>query len=218
MKKLLTFKHTKFILAFLSLIILMSSLMIRPMITNTMGTDIQLHATVYNPHNVFLGSSLRLDYDLTKVTFDHVDDDIVDIAMSEDWNLIDDELDNKDLYMTFSVDETGLYAIDRVSFTKPDTSLYLIAHFDYVWYDYEERQLAYDETGEWIDPEPIGIEFSIPMDDYYMSEAKAEEMIGTDYNASVAVTLRIYNGHSVLKGLTVLKDLNWGLFFAYKSQ
>lgn len=144
----------------------------KPITTALFGEDIILSTSPVDPTDLFYGDYLILSYDIEEAPSELVDDAVRRAEYSEPVK--------KPLYLWLQK-KKNMGVLTRISFEKPDHSLYLTAEFTSFWFN--------EETGMY--------NVSLPWDRYYVPENQGVKWEERASKGDILVYMKVRNGFAV---------------------
>ena len=184
-------KHDKntirmYVLSYAGLLLMIVLLVVPSLVTLTFGETIRLEAYTFRPDFIDMGRDFPVRYDIETISFEVMDEDLVDVVFSLDHHAIRETLDDENLHVTFK-DEGGVSLIESASLSRPDDDAYVLAEYMRIAYDAEETA--------------FGIIVSYAFPDTYIRRPRDGDVIEAFRTGKVICTFRIRNGRFVLTGM-----------------
>lgn len=197
MKKLWQNSLNRFIITFVSMIVLLLTLTIKPLLITSLGTEVELVVNVFDGDYDFSGAYLELDYTFEQITYDMMDEKLVEEMTSLDenyWSFFD----KNDLYIVFK-EVNGEYIFDYATIDKPETNVYLTAEYVWPMYSWEYNE---DENPPWEEDKEdyntedyiIGLNAEFDVARSYMHTDEIQQFIKNHFKEELTVTIVIYKG------------------------
>lgn len=163
--------YYKIILGILIPIIILISLISRPVITLAFGDEILLETQPVDPLDFFRGHYVILNYKISTVS----------VLKFEKF---DENLFGKDVFVVLKK-ESEFYDVDYVTNIKPKDNIYIKGKLS----GYDFRNLANDEK-------KVNIDYNINR--YYVQENTGKELEELSTNGQLTAKLKIRNGYGVV--------------------
>lgn len=189
MKKRIKKRRFKYLLSFIIMILILTSMSIKPMITNIFGEEILIKTKAYNPKDIFRGEYIRLNYDINDIDVSKVDKEILD-EIDDNNHSSSQDLKRKKLYVQLNKKDKH-YEVDRVTFQKPEQGIYMIGKYEYIMWN------KIDTGG------PRQIRVSYALDKYFVPENTGRKLEEKVRKGEAFAKLKVYKGHSILKEIVL---------------
>lgn len=175
-----------FLLALLVPVIVLLSMLVKPMQAHILGEEIQLATVPVDPRDLLYGDYVQLKLDIENVDPELLDrklyDEVIDSTRSE----------RIPVYVSLERNEDNLFEVKNVSMQKPN-ALYMKGEL----YPYIHKEWLADD-GNNVKPYVI-IDYGL--DRFYVEEGTGIELEKLSQEGEVIVTAKVYNGYTILTNI-----------------
>lgn len=178
-----------FIIAVLVPVIILLSLLIKPLQTTFLGEDIQLATVPIDPRDLFYGDYVILNLEIETVPAQLLDEELYE--QISDSNYYGDMIP---VFVSLEKNDENLYEVKNVSKEKPN-DLYIKGKM----YPYIHENHPWDEESS-IDDEYVMIDYGI--DRFYVEEGTGLELEKLSQKGEIVVFAKVYNGYVILENIT----------------
>lgn len=181
MKTLLSKRSFKYALIFIVLVLLLSSMAVKPFITMIFGQKILIKTQAYDPRDVFRGDYIQLSFDISEINKTHVEAEILNMLQEKHTA----DLHSKPLYVHLSQQGKYYYAT-RVTLDRPKEGIYLKAKFSYVVWDNKDVSKV----------KSIIVDYAL--DKYYVPENTGKELEKKIQKGEAYAVVKVLKGFPIL--------------------
>ncbi|WP_461205768.1 GDYXXLXY domain-containing protein [Clostridium sp. DL1XJH146] len=194
MRKLYSKNWFKYLIAFSIPLILLLSILVKPLMTSAFGEEIIIKTMPNDPRDIFRGDYVTLDYEISEISLEDLGLDIKDLESKDDIYDKYYKLKDKDLYVV--LDEEGdYYNIKKVTTEIPEEDIYLIGRYSYTIYN---DTMPVEDKGN---PEVVGIKVEYSLDKYYVPENTGLDLEKKAEEGSLIATIKVYRGYALLENI-----------------
>ncbi|MBF8982289.1 GDYXXLXY domain-containing protein [Lutibacter sp. B2] len=187
MKKTINKRGFKYLVSFLVLTLILLSMTIQPIMTQSFGEEILIKTKAFDPRDVFRGDYVRLNYEINDISLNKVDKEISK-KIEDEYNSFK-ELRKKKLYVTLRKEES-FYVVDKVTLKKPTEGIFLKAKYEYTLREEKEYEKI------------KGIRVSYTLDKYFVPENTGKELEDKIRKGEAFAKIKVYRGYSLLNEIT----------------
>jgi uncharacterized membrane-anchored protein len=184
------FKHpnSAIVIALFIPVLILLSLLFKPMMTLQYGQTIHLQTVPYDPTDLFRGDYVDLFYDMNQISLKKTDVKYLPETYDTE------SLKSMTIYAVLRPSaNSNLYEIAYYTMRRPDEPLYLKGTIQYAYTD---------GSVESKDNLVLNIDFGI--DKYYIEENSGQTIEEAARKGKVVVTLTVYKGYGMVRGLKAL--------------
>lgn len=186
MKNFLSKRMSKYIIAFLGLIILLAVTTVKPLYVLSFGDEIYLEAAGYDPIDPFKGEYVRVGYGNDLIPKELMSAEL--LAMDPD--MFYREIDDRKLYV--ELEKVGeFHTVKSVGLEKPD-GLFIRASYEWANWTYDDEVNDYD-----------AIIVSYDLDRFYVPEGTGLDLENAIREGKAYSVIKIKNGYGVLTDLRI---------------
>lgn len=180
-----------FIVALLVPVFILTTLLIKPVQTKMIGTEIQLATVPVDPRDLFYGDYVILDLEIELVELDLLDADLKEKVTNTYYGV------TFPVYVSLEEGDAGIYEVISVSETKPE-GLFIKGKL---------TPYVYDDS-QWNPnvPKKPYVMISYGMDRFYVEEGTGLELERLSSQGKVIVTAKVYNGYYVLTDIRGIEE------------
>lgn len=177
-------KRIGFIIALAVPLILLLSLIVKPLWTLKTGENIVLKTVPVDPRDLFYGDYVTLQYEIEEVPKEKLSPNLIKKLEKEtSWG-------NFKVYGKL-VAKDGVYILEELTETKPSQSLYLTGNLQYYSYFNTEEVEVYD------------VNFSLNR--FFVPENTGMELEGLSRKGQLIAHIKVKNGYAVLDSIEEAK-------------
>lgn len=167
--------------------LILLSMLYKPLMAQTFGTEIVVQTTPYDPTDLFRGDYVQLFFDMNQIDTALVKTQGLPQGVPETW------FKNRPLYVVFNTTSSPA-TIDYISFEKPESGLYLqgICRYAYLK-DYAKK------TSPWM------LQADYGLDRYFLEEGTGQKLEEAARKGQALVHLKLYEGYGVVIRMEVVK-------------
>lgn len=162
-------------------ILVLLSMLIKPVITMLYGDPIRLATAPVDPTDLFYGNYLSLNLEITQVNASLLDKDVKEKAKNSN------QTQDLPVFVSLVKGENGVYQVKNVSEKKPD-GLFI-----------KGKMKPFMDSEDNNNKEPVQIDYGI--DRYYVGEGTGSKFEKLTRNGKLQVDMKIFNGYAVLTGI-----------------
>ncbi|MFU0825123.1 GDYXXLXY domain-containing protein [Clostridium sp.] len=197
MKKIIKKRGFKYLIAFLIPFFTLLSMTIKPLMANTFGEEILIKTKPFDPRDVFRGDYVQLDYEISEVPLEKVEDEILAMKNGNEYENFKG-LEKKDLYVVLKKYK-DFYMVDKVTLQKPNSGVFIKGKYRYpIYKELDKEELQKKENANYK-IEVKGIRIDYALDKYFIPENTGKTLEEAARKGEVLAKIKVYNGYSLLK-------------------
>jgi uncharacterized membrane-anchored protein len=171
-------------------LMILTGMTISPLMTLTMGKEIQLETNPIDPTDLFRGDYVTLSYKVESVPFTKVDKEILSHFIQANKSGKESSLT---VYTLLKKNANGIYQVERVVKNKPKTGIYLEGKIHYLWVSSEEDLKEEDQM--------VDIDYNL--DKFFVPENTGIELEEATRKGKAIATVKVRDGKAILTHVDV---------------
>ncbi|KOA18817.1 hypothetical protein CLHOM_27560 [Clostridium homopropionicum DSM 5847] len=188
MKRIVKSRKFRYLAAFITMVVVLLSMTIQPMLTKSMGTEILIKTKPLDPTDVFRGDYVRLNYEINEIPDEKLDEDILEYKSTKDEYNPYEDLRGKNIYVTLKKNG-NYYELDKATLKKPKEGIYLKAKYYHSLFLQE------------VTNKPSGIVVNYRLDNYFVPENTGKELEEKASKGEILAKIKVYKGYGLLTEL-----------------
>ncbi|MCY6484137.1 GDYXXLXY domain-containing protein [Clostridium aestuarii] len=185
MNKLIQRRGFKYLASFFILFFILTSMTVRPIMTNMLGEEILIKIKPLDPRDLFRGDYVQLNYEINDIDSEKLDKEILKLKGENEYYPFEALKENK-LYVSLKKNVKS-YEVDKVTLKKPKEGVFLKGKYEYsLWHNNKKDKLD-------------GIRVKYTLDKYFVPENTGEELEEKARKGEVFAKIKVYKGYSYLK-------------------